>query len=542
MKISFQIRLFLSLMIIFSLIFTLLAVYYYLDAAKRLYQEMGIRTRVQSDLISVMPGLRNAVVANDIQKIKQFMREITPLSDASFVVIGDNKINHLYHSVAEDKVGTPLIGGDNREVLQGKTVTTLRRGGLGVSLRSKSPVYDNEGQVAGIVSVGYLKSELDNLKFSEVFRSLLVFTSLLVILFIYSWYFTRSIKKQMCSLEPREIGLLVRQQKAMLESIYEGVIAIDARREIIVVNKAAQLLLGLHQSSEYLTGQSIDQIIKPVPFFEHAMMLENDTHDELCHFNQLTVFASRVRINMENKLQGWVITFRDRQEIESLTTRLSQVKGYLDNLRIMHHEQLNQTTVISGLLQSGRYNEAIEYIQLQSENAQTVLDFISGQFSSPMLCGLLLGKVSHAREKGVELIFDPTSQLLHPFKALSESELISVIGNLLDNAIEATRKSPYPRHPVEVLIEGTDQELMIEVTDYGVGISPALVTRIFERGVSSKASEDHGIGLYLVHSFVTQAGGYIEVTANPQGGTTFSVFIPATCDLSDSAMTDNGDE
>lgn len=129
-------------------------------------------------------------------------------------------------------------------------------------------------------------------------------------------------------------------------------------------------------------------------------MLKNDTHDEICRFNELTVIASRVRIMLENSLQGWVITFRDRNEIDSLSAQLSQVKRYVDNLRIMRHEQLNCMTTLSGLLHMGRYNEAIDYIQAQSEHAQELLDFISSRFSSPTLCGLLLGKAARAGEKG----------------------------------------------------------------------------------------------------------------------------------------------
>ncbi|MFC6361157.1 sensor histidine kinase [Tatumella punctata] len=526
MKMSFQIRLFISLIIVFLLLFSLFAVYYYLEAGRRIYQEVSVRTRVQSDLISVMPDLRRSVANSNLQEITDFMDKIVLLSDASFIVIGDNKINHLYHSVNKEKVGTPLIGGDNDEVLGGKTVTTWRRGGMGISLRSKSPVYDNNGNITGIVSVGYLKSELDNITFSKVFNAFIILFLMLVSLFIYSWFFTRSIKKQMSCLEPREIGLLVRQQKAMLESIYEGVIAVDDQLKVIVVNKAAQLLLGIKGEHNSLNGKNIHQLIKPVTFFDRTVMLENDTHDEICLFNQLTVIASRVRILLENKLQGWVITFRDRQEIESLTTRLSQVNGYLENLRIMHHEQLNQTAVISGLLQSGHYREAIDYIQLQSEHAQGVLDFISAQFASPMLCGLLLGKVSRAREKGIALVFDPGSHLLLPFRGLPESELISVIGNLLDNAIEATGHMDPSRRIIEVLILAGKDELIIEVADRGVGIPEMMVDRLFDREMTSKDGAEHGIGLYLVSSFVTQAGGVIEVTDNPGGGTVFSVFIP----------------
>ncbi|WP_336993927.1 sensor histidine kinase [Lelliottia amnigena] len=528
MKVSFQIKLFISLVAFFSVLFALLGGYYYVDVSRQLYQEMSTRAKIQAEEIALIPTLRKEVEEKDIKAIHAFMRQIADHSDASFIVIGDNNGRHLFHSAFEDRVGTTLVGGDNAEVLQGKNITTIRKGGLGISLRSKAPVFNDAGQVVGIVSVGYLTSYLDTITVSKVVNILIAAVLLLIALFIFSWYFTRSIKKQIFSLEPREIGLLVRQQKAMMESIYEGVIAIDAHLRIEVINQAARQLLGLPQPARELRGQLIGDVISPVSFFTPQTMLAKDTHDEICRFNDLTVIASRVRIMLEDSLQGWVITFRDRNEIDSLSAQLSQVKRYVDNLRIMRHEQLNRMTTLSGMLHMGRYEEAIGFIQAQSEHAQELLDFISSRFSSPTLCGLLLGKSARAREKGVELNFDPACRMDKPFAPLHEAELISIIGNLLDNAIEATQRAPLPHEPVEVLIKLNERELIIEVADQGVGIKPEIRERIFERGITTKTRGDHGIGLYLIDSYVTQAGGAIEIADNSPRGAIFSLFIPTT--------------
>ncbi|KIS43219.1 sensor histidine kinase [Kosakonia radicincitans] len=528
MKVSFQIKLFISLVLFFSGLFVLLGVYYYKDVGRQLYQEMSARAKIQAEEIAIIPNLRQSVANKDIRAIAQFMHKVVAHSDASFIVIGDDKGLHLFHSVHSDVVGKTLIGGDNAEVLQGKSTTTIRKGGLGISLRSKAPIFDDTGHVVGIVSVGYLTSYLDTITLGKVINIFIAAVLLLVALFVFSWFFTRSIKKQIFSLEPREIGLLVRQQKAMMESIYEGVIAIDSELRIEVINQAARKLLGLSQPTRALRGQTIAEVIAPVPFFAREVMLENDTHDEICRFNQLTVIASRVRIMLENKLQGWVITFRDRNEIDSLSAQLSQVKRYVDNLRIMRHEQLNRMATLSGLLHMERYDDAIRYIQAQSEHAQELLDFISSHFSSPTLCGLLLGKAARAREKGVELAFDPSCRMDRPCRTLGEAELISIIGNLLDNAIEATQRAELPHEPVEVLILQHEHELIIEVADRGVGIAPEIREHIFERGITTKRRGDHGIGLYLIANYVAHVGGSIEVSANEPRGTIFSLFIPET--------------
>lgn len=535
MKLSFQIKLFISLVAFFSILFTLLGGYYYVDMGRQLYQEMSLRAKIQAEEIALIPTLRKDIEDKNIPAITAFMHQLAVHSDASFMVIGDNHARHLFHSVFADRVGTELVGGDNQDVLAGKSIITIRKGGLGISLRSKVPIRNAAGQVVGIVSVGYLTSYLDAITVSKMVNILIAAILLLIALFVFSWFFTRSIKKQIFSLEPREIGLLVRQQKAMMESIYEGVIAIDETGRIEVINQAARQLLGLSQPTRRLRGLPIGEVISPVPFFDKTVMLEKDTHDEICHFNQSTVLASRVRILLENALQGWVITFRDRNDIDSLSTQLSQVKRYVDNLRIMRHEQLNRMTTLSGLLHMGRYDEAIRFIQAHSEHAQELLDFLSARFHSPTLCGLLLGKTARAREKGVELQFDPACSIDTPFPTLPESELISIIGNLLDNAIEATQRAALPHAPVEVLLRLNARELIIEVADRGIGIAPAIREHMFERGMTTKTRGDHGIGLYLIDRYVTQAGGTIEVADNVPCGTILSVFIPVTSSERDNA-------
>ena len=523
---SFQIKLFTYLVMLFMALFSIVGIYYYQDIQRQLYDDMGIRAKVQADEIALIPSLINAVENKDISAINRLMKNISAHSDASYMVIGDGKAMHLFHSIYADRLGTTLVGGDNEEVLTGKSTTTIRLGGAGLSLRSKAPIRNAENQVIGIVSVGYLTSHINSLTLEKVISILLGAATLLLALFTFSWFFSRSIKKQMFSLEPREIGLLVRQQKALMESIYEGVIAIDDQFRVAVINQAAKKLLNLNTPSRELRGRPLSQVIAPVSFFNPQVMLEKDIHDEICLFNNLTVIASRVRIMLEEQLQGWVITFRDCSDIDRLSIQLSQVQRYADNLRIMRHEQLNWTATLAGLLHMGRYDEAIRYIEAQSENAQEILDFVSARFCSPRLCGLLLGKYARAREKGVVLEFDPACEITRLPATLSETELMSVIGNLLDNAIEATLLRGSEAGPVEVYIVCSKNELVIEVADQGVGITQERREEIFSMGVTSKPEGDHGLGLHLVASYVSHAGGNVEVSDNSPTGAVFSVFIP----------------
>ncbi len=533
-KLSFQIKLFLCLVAFSCLLLALLGVFVYHIVDRQLHHDLGNRARVQASEIALIPDLPPLVAAHDTTAIARLMTPLSQHSDASYIVIGDSHEIHLYHSSQPQSVNHPMVGGDNAEVLSGKTIISVRQGGIGVSLRSKAPILDASGKVIGIVSVGYLTSYINDITLNQLAQALFFGLLLLIALFGFSWLFSKNLKKQMFWLEPREIALLVRQQKALMEAIYEGVIAIDDRLKILTINRAARELLGLTQPEQQLIGQPINKVISTQDNFFNLGNAQRERHDEIALFNQRQVIVNRVPIELPAPaLHGWVYSFRDKNDINTLSSQLSQVTRYADNLRIMRHEQLNWTATLAGLLQMRRYDEALEYVQSQSAGAQAVLDFVSQRFRSPALCGLLLGKYVSAHEKGIELSFDPACQLKTFPQSMGENELMSIVGNLLDNAVEATLKVDAPHAPVELYLTQTGDQLIIEVADQGAGIDAEIRPRLFEQGVSSKpvshserTGSEHGIGLYVVASYVRQAQGMIEISENQPRGTVFSVFIP----------------
>lgn len=533
-KFSFQIKLFLCLVVFSCLLLAVLGVFVYHTVDKQMHHDLGNRARVQASEIALIPDLAPRVAAHDTAAIARLLDPLSQHSDASYIVIGDSHEIHLYHSSQPQSVNHPLVGGDNAEVLAGKTIISVRQGGIGVSLRSKAPILDASGKVIGIVSVGYLTSYIDDITLNQLAQALFFGILLLLALFGFSWLFSKNLKKQMFSLEPRDIALLVRQQKALMEAIYEGMIALDDQRRILMINRAARELLGLTQPEQRLIGQPVERFIATRDDFFNVNNAQRERHDEIALFNQRQVIVNRVPIELSSStMRGWVYSFRDKNDINTLSSQLSQVTRYADNLRIMRHEQLNWTATLAGMLQMRHYDEALEYIQAQSAGAQAVLDFVSQRFRSPALCGLLLGKYVSAREKGIDLHFDPACEINTLPALLSENELMSIVGNLLDNAVEATLKVAAPHAAVELYLTQTGDQLIIEVADRGAGIDAEIRPQLFEQGVSSKPVSHsertgslHGIGLYVVASYVRQAQGMIEISDNQPSGTVFSVFIP----------------
>ncbi len=535
-RLTFQMKLFLALVLFSCLLLVVLGAIAFHFIDRQLHHDLGQRARVQASQIALMPGLVEKVAARDITGIARLIQPLRNQSDASYIVIGDVHENHLYHSQSPERLNLPMIGGDNAGVLQGKTIISVRQGSIGVSLRSKAPILNAEHQVIGIVSVGYLTSYINTINARLLWQAGFYGLLLLFALFVFSWLVSRNVRKQMFWLEPKAIAQLVLQQKALLEAMYEGVFAINAAQQLILINRAAREMLNLPQQENDLLGKPLAEVVQVPTTLLIPEVAATDTshHDQISVLNQRQVIVNRVPIELEEGCQGgWVFSFRDKNDINTLSSQLSQVKRYADTLRMMRHEQLNWTATLAGLLQMRRYDDALRYIEMQSEGAQAVLDFVSSRFTSPALCGLLLGKYVGAREKGIELSFDPACQLTHLPAAIGETELMSIIGNLLDNAVDATLQTPAPVMPVELYISDRNQELLIEVADRGNGVDAALKPFIFEQGVTSKPSgphewggSEHGIGLFLVAGYVRQAGGSIEITDNSPRGTIFSVFIP----------------
>ncbi len=530
-RFPFQMKLFLSLVSFSCLLLVLLGALLFHFFDKQIHQDLGQRAKVQASQIALIPGLAEKVQIRDIPAIARLIQPLRERSDASYIVIGDAHERHLYHSESPQRLNLPMIGGDNAEVLAGNIIISARQGGIGFSLRSKAPIFNPQHQVIGIVSVGYLTSYIDSINARRLWQAGMYGLALLLMLNVFSWVLTRNLKKQMFGLEPGEIAQLVFQQKALLEAMYEGIFAVNAQKQLILINRAAREMLAISHDEKALLGKPLDQVVQlPASFFSDGQEAQ---HDRVMVLNHRQTIVNRVTIEVApGQAHGWVYSFRDKNDINTLSSQLSQVKRYADNLRIMRHEQLNWTATLVGLLQMKHYDEAMRYIHAQSEGAQKVLDFVSAHFTSPALCGLLLGKYVSAREKGIELAFDPACQLSLLPAGLSETELMSVIGNLVDNAVDATLKTP-DRAAVEIYISDRNQELLIEVADKGCGIDKSVRPYLFDFGFTSKSAgpQDltgavHGIGLYLVSSYVAQAGGSIEISDNAPQGTLFSVFIP----------------
>ena len=532
---SFQQRIFQFLLMILGVQLFFTIIFFHNALNNSLEYQITSKALIQAQTIASDPNFIALMQHKDKKQIQAYAKRLQTISDADFIVIGDKNGIRIAHPDMK-KVGFPMVGGDSLRALEkGDSYTTIREGSLGMAIRGKSGIVAPQGEILGVVSVGYLLTSVSERLMLYFYPAIFTIILLLFFSLFGAWVLAKHIKRQMFDMEPEEIAMSLHLKRSILQSVYEGIVAVSTKGEILSVNLNALQTLGIAQTPEYLIGRSINEFITPASFFLGANSFgefttdadtQNTHQDELITCNGETLIVNRVNIYDKEEHIGWVVSFRPRNDYNTLTSRVAQIHLHNENLRVLNHEYANRLSTISGLIQIGAYDEAIQTIRHESEEQQNLIDFITQNFKSKVIAGLLLGKYSRAKELGLTLQFDPTCQLQENRTDLSSDELAAILGNLLDNAYEATLNNLNSNKIIQLLLLNTNKELIIEIADNGTGITDEMSETLFTKGVSSKKHAGHGIGLYLIHKYVTQVDGYILIDKAEQQGTIFSIFIP----------------
>jgi two-component system, CitB family, sensor kinase len=418
-----------------------------------------------------------------------------------------------------DAEGRLLTGPDaGRSAALGTSNALSGRSWVGVvddgtaSLVAHVPVLsEGDGRVIGLVVVGQtyptlgeqLRSATPNL-----LTYLLVGTMLGV---IGSLLLARRIKRQTLGLEPREIVGLVEHREAMLRGIKEGVIGTDGGDRVTLVNDEAVRLLGLRTGSvgRSLHGQGI-----PTPLLE-ALTGRVTGPDQVVLRDDRVLVLNRMPVVVRGRPVGSVTTLRDRTELVELQRELDVSRNATDTLRAQAHEFTNRMHTIAGLIELGEYDEVVRYITRASAAHASLTRDVTSRIGDPALAALLIAKASLASEQNVQLRVATTSTLESVDEGLA-SDLATVVGNLVDNALDALPAAGW----VEVEVREDGDDIVVTVRDSGPGVAPELAQEVFRQGYTTKPSHG-GLGLALTRLICVRRGGSIEVA-----GSAFTARIP----------------
>lgn len=521
-KLSLQsvIIIFVCLVVAFSLLITDILISS--RVASGTEQSQAEKARNVARMVAHSPIVIDAMSGKRDQKeIQTFANEICKVTNVYFVVVMD--MNGIRKSHPDPKkIGKRFVGGDEGPVLKGHEHVSISKGSLGPSLRSFTPIKDSSGKQIGAVAVGI---SLDNVQ-KAVYKSregIFIGTVIGVLIgIIGAVILARYIKKILLGLEPVAIAKLLEERSAMLQSVREGIIAVDQESNITLVNRAALKLFekaGLPKDpigtniEEYMPSTRLSELIK-------TGTVELDEEQDL---NGITILTNRIPVVVENKVVGAIATFRDKTELQVLAEQLTGVRNYADALRAQSHEFMNKLHVILGMVHMGYYEKVENYISETVNHRKNEIGFVTKKIKDPVLAGFLIGKLSNSRESGVELTVSCEHHVPLPADSDTTHELITVVGNLIDNAIDALQNCEVKK--IEVGFDYADEILTVEVKDTGMGMSEELQNQIFEKGFSTKG-ENRGFGLYLVAQAVKRLEGELILSSKQGKGTVFAVYIP----------------
>lgn len=474
---------------------------------------LGI-ARTLADSPEVKRGLMQAPQAEIIQPLAQ---AVTKRNDLLFTVVTDMR-GIRYSHPNEALLGLHFIGDDLTPALEGKENVSVNRGALAEALRVFTPVYDAQQEQIGVVVVGISLKKVEE----QITRGRLnaLWTVLFSILMssLAIWGLVRVLKRILFGLEPYEISALFEQRQAMLQSLREGVLAVDIHGRVTMINHAAREILLLP------SGKQTENASEPLlASLREVSKTGVARQDQEISCNGRLLLCNMVPVKSQNRVIGAISTFRDKTEISQLMQRIDGMVNYVDALRAHTHEFMNKLHVILGLLNIKRYDKLEEYILQTAHNYQTDIGTIQSKVKSPVIAGFLLGKIHRAKEAGITLTLADECQIPDTANEEQVAVLVTVLGNLIENALDAMEGQP--EGEITLLLHYQNGWLSCEVSDDGPGIDPVQLEAIFTKGFSTKG-ENRGVGLFLARQQIQNLGGDITVESEPGVFTQFFVHIP----------------
>ncbi|MEE9097893.1 sensor histidine kinase [Pseudarthrobacter phenanthrenivorans] len=525
-------RLFLANLLIVVSFIAIVGTAAYVDARDRTYDEAGRRMEGVAASIAANPlVLQAAATPNPSALLQPYAKDVTAAAHVDFITIMAPDRTRWTHP-RDEELGRPYIGSIDA-ALQGQTFTEVTAGTLGPSVRTIVPVKDSAGTVKALVAVGVTVRNVDVALAGRLPVLLAVGIALLVGGSLASWLLGRYLRRVTRGWGPEQLAQLFAYYESVLHSVREGLILIDGRKRVVMYNDQAAELLGLPETGSNdptrppsLTDLPLDPELRSL--FESGRATKDEivlTGSRLLVVNQGPAHGPETHGGRGKvPVYGTVATLRDRTEIEALGNELQTMRTLSDALRAQTHEHANRLHTMVSLLELGRTGEALDFATQDLALSQRLTDDMVSSIDEPVVGALVMGKVAEAHERGVQL--DVSTLGSGTPAGVAVHDLVTILGNLLDNAIDAAAEAPPPRRVV-LTLEADEEGLDIAVNDSGAPIDPADAEKIFRHGFSTKpaGTGGRGIGLALVRQAVQRLGGTLAI--NGRRGAKFQVFLPA---------------
>lgn len=518
------------------------AVFAYVSGSAQAEETAARQVRVAALAVADSPSVREAIRTPDPSAVLQpYAERVREDTGIAFVTIMDTeRVRWTHPDTAQ--IGDTFLG-NTAKALRGQTFTETYTGTLGPSIRVVTPIRD-DGRIVGLVSAGITVDRVSSQVREQLGALALAAGGALALGGIGTYVVNARLRRHTHGMNAAELSRLHDYHQATLHAVREGLLMLDGRRRVALINDAGRELLGLGGDTEAV-GRTVDELALPAPL-TGALLASEARVDEL-HLTAERVVVVNTRPVVGGERRGTVVTLRDHTELQALTGELDSERGFTQALRSQAHEAANRLHTVVSLIELGRVEEAVDFATAELELAQVLTDRVVGAVEEPVLAALLLGKAAQANERGVELVLAEDSLIDDGAlpASLAQRDLVTILGNLIDNAVEAASDGPEGgsgdgpgvvpaprasggpagRARVTVTALADERELLLRVADTGAGIGPEAADEVFRRGWSTHGA-GRGLGLALVRQAAYRNGGTAELDAGPDGGARFTVRLP----------------
>ncbi|MET7501015.1 sensor histidine kinase [Streptomyces microflavus] len=515
------------------------AVFAYVSGSAQAEQTATRQVRAAAVAVADSPSVREAILTPDPSAVLQpYAEQVRRDTGIAFVTIMDTERVRWTHPDAS-LIGETFLG-HTEEALRGETFTETYTGTLGPSIRVVTPVRDGK-EIIGLVSAGITVDRVSSQVREQLGALALAAGGALALGGIGTYVINARLRRHTHGMNAAELSRLHDYHQATLHAVREGLLMLDGQRRIALINDAGRELLGITPETEAL-GRTVDELALPAPL-TGALLASEARVDEL-HLTADRVVVVNTRPVVGGERRGTVVTLRDHTELQALSGELDSERGFTQALRSQAHEAANRLHTVVSLIELGRVEEAVDFATAELELAQVLTDRVVGAVEEPVLAALLLGKAAQANERGVELELAEDSLIDDGAlpSSLAQRDLVTILGNLIDNAVDAasegdglgsagavpaqrTGGTGAGRARVTVTALADDRELLLRVSDTGAGIGPEEADEVFRRGWSTHGA-GRGLGLALVRQAAHRNGGSVELDRAPEGGARFTVRLP----------------
>lgn len=506
------------------------AVFAYVTDREQAVEAARQRATATAAAVADSPSVAEAVRSEDpTARLQPYAEKVRRDTGVTFVTIMNTHGVRWAHPDPR-QIGATYLGHIG-PALRGRIFAETYTGTLGSSVRVVAPVRDHSagGRITALVSAGITVETISAQVRRQLLALLVVAAAALALGGLCAYVINARLRRHTHGMNAAELSRMHDYHEAALHAVREGLLMLDGRRRIALINDGGRELLGLSGDS---VGRDVSELGLP-PALTGALLATEPRVDEL-HLTAERVVVVNTSPVSSGEQRGTVVTLRDHTELQALSGELDSLRGFAEALRSQAHEAANRLHAVVSLIELGREDEAVDFATADLELAQALTDQVVGAVAEPVLAALLLGKAAQANERGVELVLAPDSRIddgvLPP--GLPARDLVTILGNLIDNATDAAAEGvgndEAPRSArVTVTARADAGELTLRVTDTGAGLDPAATEDVFRRGWSTK-SPGRGLGLALVQQAARRNAGTVEVSASEDGGADFTVRLPLT--------------